>query len=303
MNLLHYLPLTPHFFLILVGIFLALVALMEFGVLNYVYANIGLPPRTALLLLFASLIGSYFNIEVATLPGEQILAQQEVMFFGVGYAVPVVVDWPGTIVAVNVGGALIPSLVSLYLLIRHDLWVRGVLATVCVTAVCHSVARPVPGLGIALPTIVPTLTAAIVALLLSRSRPAPLAYISGSLGTLIGADLLNLGSGPGLGCPCCFDRGRRDVQRNFSRRRHRGRPHKSLPAGAGQIDLTCKLILVGARPVSRPHAGFKRVFGRMRFAWHAERTRAGRRWVALREFTRRRAALVLLGAGETQDIK
>lgn len=58
MNLLHYLPLTPHFFLILVGIFLALVALMEFGVLNYVYANIGLRPRTALLLLFASLIGA-----------------------------------------------------------------------------------------------------------------------------------------------------------------------------------------------------------------------------------------------------
>lgn len=144
---------------------------------------------------------SYFNIEVATLPGEQILAQQEVMFFGVGYAVPVVVDWPGTIVAVNVGGALIPSLVSLYLLIRHDLWMRGVLATACVTAVCHAVARPVPGLGIALPTIVPTLTAAIVALLLSRSRPAPLAYIGGSLGTLIGADLLNLGLVRGLGAP------------------------------------------------------------------------------------------------------
>lgn len=201
MNFLHYLPLTPHFFLILVGIFLALVALMEFGVLNYAYANIGLRPRTALLLLFASLIGSYFNIEVAALPGEQILTRQEVMFFGVGYAVPVVVDWPGTIVAVNVGGALIPSVVSLYLLIRQDLWVRGVLATACVTAVCHAVASPVPGLGIALPTIVPSLTAAIVALLLSRSRPAPLAYISGSLGTLIGADLLNLSSVRGLGAP------------------------------------------------------------------------------------------------------
>jgi uncharacterized membrane protein len=40
-----------------------------------------------------------------------------------------------------------------------------------------------------------------VALLLSRERAAPLAYISGSLGTLIGADLLNLGALRGMGAP------------------------------------------------------------------------------------------------------
>ena len=201
MSILHYLPLSPHFFSILVGIFLALVALIEFGLLNYVYGSIGLRARTALLLLLASLIGSYFNIPLVDLPGQQILARQEVIFFGVGCAVPVVVDWPGTIIAVNVGGALIPSIMSLYLLIRHDLWVRGLLATACVAAVCHALARPVPGLGIALPTIVPSLAAAIVALLLSRGHPAPLAYVGGSLGTLIGADLLNIGSVRGLGAP------------------------------------------------------------------------------------------------------
>jgi uncharacterized membrane protein len=38
-------------------------------------------------------------------------------------------------------------------------------------------------------------------LLLSRRHAAPLAYISGSLGTLIGADLLNLGRVEGLGAP------------------------------------------------------------------------------------------------------
>jgi uncharacterized membrane protein len=41
---------------------------------------------------------------------------------------------------------------------------------------------------------VPVVTTAIVALLLSREQAAPLAYIGGSLGTLIGADLLNLGN-------------------------------------------------------------------------------------------------------------
>jgi hypothetical protein len=37
--------------------------------------------------------------------------------------VPVVVDWPGTVIAVNVGGALIPALMSLYLVtIMSWLW-------------------------------------------------------------------------------------------------------------------------------------------------------------------------------------
>jgi uncharacterized membrane protein len=40
-----------------------------------------------------------------------------------------------------------------------------------------------------------------VALLLSRRFAGPLAYVGGSLGTLIGADLLNLDKLHGLGAP------------------------------------------------------------------------------------------------------
>ncbi len=201
MNHLQYLPLSPQFFSILVGIYIALAALVLFRVLNHVHRRIGIRPGTTLLLLLASLAGSYFNIEVARLPDEQILAAREVDYYGIAYAVPVVVDWPGTVIAVNVGGALLPALISLYLLVRHDLWVRGLIAILCVTLVCNTMAHPVHGLGIALPPLVPALTAAIVALLLSRNRAAPLAYISGSLGTLIGADVLNLGAVRGLGAP------------------------------------------------------------------------------------------------------
>jgi uncharacterized membrane protein len=43
--------------------------------------------------------------------------------------------------------------------------------------------------------------AAVIALLLSRTNAAALAYVSGSLGALIGADLLNLGNLQGLGAP------------------------------------------------------------------------------------------------------
>jgi uncharacterized membrane protein len=67
--------------------------------------------------------------------------------------------------------------------------------------VCHFVARPVPGFGIALPIFVPAVATAIIAVALTRRRAAPLAYISGSFGTLIGADLLNLGAVQALGAP------------------------------------------------------------------------------------------------------
>ena len=198
---LHYLPLTPTFFSILVGVLVALVVLIQLGVLRYAYTRVGVSPRAALLLLFGSLLGSYVNIPVAALPEQQIMSGREITYFGMHYVVPVVVDWPGTIIAVNVGGALIPGLVSIYLLFKNRLWGPGLLATACVTAVCHFLADPVPGVGIALPLLVPALATAVAALLLSRQYAAPLAYISGSLGTLIGADLLNLDKLQGLGAP------------------------------------------------------------------------------------------------------
>ncbi|MGH7125298.1 MAG: DUF1614 domain-containing protein, partial [Stellaceae bacterium] len=89
----------------------------------------------------------------------------------------------------------------LYLLARQNLWIKALIATTCVAAVCHALAQPTAGVGIALPIFVPVVTTAVVAWLLSRERAAALAYISGSLGTLIGADLLNLSRVRGLGAP------------------------------------------------------------------------------------------------------
>jgi uncharacterized membrane protein len=198
---LQYFPLAWPNFSLLAGILVVLVALIQVRVLRYADMSVGLPGGAALLLLLASLIGSYLNIPVAQLPEHQFVTGREVLFFGMVHVIPTVVEWPGTVIAVNVGGAVIPGLLSLYLLLRNRLEVRGVLATVGVATVCHALARPVPGLGIALPVFVPPLSAAVVALLLSRRHAAPLAYIGGSLGALIGADILNLDKVQGLGAP------------------------------------------------------------------------------------------------------
>lgn len=196
-----YLPLSPEYFSALVGIFLILLLLIQLGVLRYAYMRLGIGSGAALTLLFGSLIGSYFNIPIAQLPGEQIVSGRDVYFFGVHYMVPVVVQWPGTLIAINVGGAVIPTAMSAYFLFKHQLWVTGSVAIAIIAIACHWMAQPVPGLGIALPVFVPALVTTITALLLSRVHAAQLAYIAGSLGTLIGADLLNLGKIAGLGTP------------------------------------------------------------------------------------------------------
>ncbi|HUI12428.1 MAG TPA: DUF1614 domain-containing protein [Xanthobacteraceae bacterium] len=194
----HYLPLAPGFFAILVGIFIAVLLLQT---VRFAYTSLGIGSGTALLLLFASLIGSVFNIPIAQLPPGRVVSDQIVGFFGMQYEVPVVTHWQGTVIAVNVGGAVIPTLLSFYLLFKRDLWVKGVIAVAIVALVLHWLANPVPGLGIAVPVFVPVVTTAAVALLLSRRDAAPLAYIAGSLGTLIGADLTNLDKVRGLGAP------------------------------------------------------------------------------------------------------
>jgi uncharacterized membrane protein len=189
----HYFPLTGPFLLILFLVFVAVLVLVQLGILEYAYAKIGIQPRYVFVLLLLSLLGSYVNIPVAQIPAKQIASNEVVSDWGVQYVVPQVEEWPQTIIAVNVGGALLPTFLSIYLLFKNRLFFQSVLGIAFVAAIVHRMAHAVPGVGIALPPLIPPLLAAGIALVLSRRAAPALAYISGCLGTLIGADLLNLG--------------------------------------------------------------------------------------------------------------
>jgi uncharacterized membrane protein len=201
MTHMHYFPLSVGlaalFFAILVGVAI----LAAIGLLGHVSAALGLDPLVITLILFASLIGSSINIPLVRLPGRQVVSREVVEIMGVPFLAPVAVDWPGTVLAINLGGAVIPILLSWYLLVRHRLWGPGLIAVVFVAFLVHQMATPVPGLGIQVPTFVPPLLAAFVALVLSRRYAAPLAYVGGAIGVLFGADLLNLGVLGRIGAP------------------------------------------------------------------------------------------------------
>jgi len=144
----HYLPLTPGLFGILVLLFAGLIILIQLRILRYAYMKLGLGPGMAMLLLFGSLLGSYFNIPITVLPGRSVRSGEIVDFFGMRYVVPPVTAWPGTVLAVNVGGAVIPTLMSTYLVLRYHLWMKAAIAVVVIAIVIHSMATPGQGVGI-----------------------------------------------------------------------------------------------------------------------------------------------------------
>ena len=197
----HYFPLAPLFLLGLFVLLGFLIAFIQIGILQYAYEKIGIKRHHVFSILILSLLGSYVNIPLVQLPPQQVVSNQEVLYFGMRYVVPMVENWPGTIIAINLGGAIIPTTLSCYLIVKHKIYGLALFGITIVGAVVYLLAEPVYGVGIAVPMFIPPLLAAGVSLLVARQAAPPLAYISGSMGTLIGADLLNLDRIQHLGAP------------------------------------------------------------------------------------------------------
>jgi uncharacterized membrane protein len=191
-------PILVLVLLLLAGI---LFLLVEMRVLAYAYRKVGVRPRSAFAVMILSLVGSHVNIPLYSLPVERLIPPHEVRLFGRVYMVPETIREGTTVVAVNVGGALIPFLVSLYLFVRSGMDWRFLLGIAVVAVVVNRLAHVVPGVGIVVPMIVPPLVAAGVSLLLAVRRAPPIAYVSGSMGALVGADLVNLVNIGDLGAP------------------------------------------------------------------------------------------------------
>ncbi len=185
-------PVSPLHFLLLFVLVVIVLVILQLEVLGIVLSKLGLSPESAVTLLFATLVGSAINIPVFTLhakPGE--ISEPPPLPRGfLGRPLP----YHGTtVIAINVGGALIPIGFCLYLLAIKPLPLIDVLLGIgIVTCVSYLVSRPIRGLGIGMPILIAPLAAALAAVLLNPEYSPSLAYIGGTLGVLIGADLLRL---------------------------------------------------------------------------------------------------------------
>ncbi|GAB6274098.1 MAG: DUF1614 domain-containing protein [Peptococcaceae bacterium] len=152
------------------------------------FTHLGLSPNGAILFLTASVLGSMINIplsrrQVTISPRRRL--PFPLYFF---YYPPAVHKQT---IYFNVGGAGLPVIFSIYLLFTRSPFLPAFFGIIVVAIVAKLIARPVQGVGIVMPAFIPPIAAAAVALILASSQAAPVAYVAGTLGTLIGADLLN----------------------------------------------------------------------------------------------------------------
>ncbi|MCP6719655.1 MAG: DUF1614 domain-containing protein [Patescibacteria group bacterium] len=177
-------------FLILFIIFLPILFLL--GYLHIIvvgFERLGISPESTLLILFLILIGSSINIPLTK---KKLVSVREPRFFGL-FSVPKI---EAQYLAINLGGAIIPTLLSFYFLFlvqSQGFELRPIFITiVLMTIISKLLSRVIPGKGIVLPAFIPPLFSAVFALIFAPQFAASTAFISGVLGTLIGADLLNL---------------------------------------------------------------------------------------------------------------
>jgi uncharacterized membrane protein len=196
------LPFSPITLFLMIGAMGFIVVIIQIGALTIAFDKLGLSAFSALLLLGASLAGSAINLPLFTLNAAPQPQRHSYTPWRSVLRIPYREFTGKTLIAINVGGGVLPIAFSIYLLGHNPLsWSSVVVATAVVAAVSRAVSRPVPGLGIGMPVLVAPLTAAIVALVIESTYSAPLAYICGTLGVLIGADLMRFNMIRRFGAP------------------------------------------------------------------------------------------------------
>jgi uncharacterized membrane protein len=186
-------PMVLYMMLVLVVGAIFLFFVVQIGVISYAFDKIGVPSEAMFSLLLLSWIGSWVNIPLARLPAEASMTEEGVRrVLGQRYVLPQRSEGQQTVLAVNVGGAVVPTLLSLYLLTQALAPLRVVVATAAVTLLTYQLARPVAGVGIVVPMLLPPLSAALAAVILVPQQAPLTAYVAGTMGTLIGGDLLHV---------------------------------------------------------------------------------------------------------------
>lgn len=186
-------PPTPLRLLLFILALAFLVGVVQVGLISIAFEKLGLSSDSAFLLLMCTLLGSVINLPLFTLKADGASPPE---------IPPELAQWKffrsppftgKTVVVVNVGGAVVPIAFSLYLIAHNPLNAFHIVAAVAgVALVAHTFSFPVRGIGIGIPMLLAPIAAALIATVLDPQQRAPLAYVGGTLGVLIGADLIRL---------------------------------------------------------------------------------------------------------------
>lgn len=188
------------FLIILIPFFLAEVMLAALS-------KLGLSAHQSVIAVISIFIGSMVNIPVTRFENQSQVQDIASGMFGIERGVfPDMHQQGSTLLAVNLGGCILPLLIAVYQVIRlSDLGAHYMLGCgVVVVAnilICQQTAKPVENMGIAIPALIPAIAAALLALLFVPDQAPAVAFTAGVLGPLIGADLLHINEIKKMGTP------------------------------------------------------------------------------------------------------
>lgn len=183
-------------------LFATLFVFIQVGVVTVAFEKLGLSQSSAMLLLITSLIGSGVNLPLFTVDATREPDPRWADRLRWMAALYRNLDPRKVLIAMNVGGGIIPLAFSVYLLNHNPLPALTVLGAVGIqSGICYAFSRPIAGVGVGMPILIAPISAAVIAVTLAPDNSAPLAYICGTLGVLVGADVLRLRDVRGLGSP------------------------------------------------------------------------------------------------------
>jgi len=191
-------PLSVLALILLVALVIVIVPLLFLGLAGAAFTRLGFSWIAALAVVFLMLLGSFVNVPLYRIKRDMIRVDNAAMPFAVaGNPVSSSPVWE-TVISLNLGGALIPAAVSVYLLYRAiavaDMTVLQPVAVgiVIVAVIAWMATRSVPGYGLRAPLFIPGLAAVLCGLLLTGGTglsAGVTAFVAGTAGTLLGAGI------------------------------------------------------------------------------------------------------------------
>ena len=194
-------PLSVFVIILIIALVIIIVPLLVLGIIGAAFTRLGFSWISALAVVLLILFGSFVNIPVYRFRRDMIrVSHNQAPGFGVSFPNTSGEIWDTTI-SLNLGGAVIPVFISLYLMYRAILITgTSLIFTVCagitiVAMITFVSTRLDTYSGIQVPLLIPGLTALLAGLLLAGGTGligAVTAFVSGVTGVLLGGNIANL---------------------------------------------------------------------------------------------------------------
>jgi uncharacterized membrane protein len=194
-------PLSVFAVIILVGLVILLIPLFILGMIGAAFTRLGFSWITAIAVVLLMLFGSYVNIPLYRIKRDMVrISPDTTAVSGSGSLWPADPVWE-TLVSINLGGAILPLCISLYLLYQAvlitgtSLLVPVGAGIVLVALVTFFATRPVRGAGLRVPLLIPALTALLMGMFMFGGAGIPatvMAFVSGTAGALLGGNIAQL---------------------------------------------------------------------------------------------------------------